>query len=118
MALPIHAIATFRCGLNEYFFLSNSLHVYRFSVSSSGQISTLASLDHEDRAEYHLILVGEDGTVGASTPHHVTTSIIIRVTDVNDNAPILRPTSHTAFLSEGQTYNNFLIAQVSHDDDK
>lgn len=88
--------------------------IHRFSVTSSnGQISTLASLDHEVRSEYHLILVSEDGTVGASTPHRVTTSIIIRVTDVNDNVPILRPTTHTAFLSEGLTYSNFLFVHVS-----
>ena len=70
-------------------------------------------LNHEERSEYHLILVGQDGTVGASTPHRATTLIIVRVTDVNDNPPILLPASHTAFLTEGLTYTNFLFVHVS-----
>ena len=85
-----------------------------FSVeSTNGQISTLAMLNHEERSVYHLTLVGQDGTVGASTPHRVTTLIVVRVTDVNDNTPILLPASHTAFLTEGLSYTNFLFVHVS-----
>ena len=92
-----------------YFFV-----LFSFSVgSTTGQISTLGPLDHESRSEYHLTLVAQDGTRTGSTPHRTTTLIVVRVTDVNDNRPILRPTTHTAFLTEGQTYNNFLIVQVS-----
>ena len=88
--------------------------VCSFSVgSANGQISTLAPLDHETRSEYHLTLVAQDGNRTGSTPHRTTTSIVVRVTDVNDNPPILRPTTHTAFLTEGLTYNNFLFVHVS-----
>ena len=73
----------------------------------------MTTLDREQRSEYHLILVAEDGTMAGSTPHRVTTSIIIRVTDVNDNTPIVRPADHTAFLTEGLSYNNFLFVHVS-----
>ena len=79
----------------------------------TGQISTLAQLDRETREEYHLILVAEDGTLPDATPHRVTTTIVIIVTDVNDNAPLLRPTTHSAFLSEGLTFINFLFVRVS-----
>ena len=90
------------------------IHAHRFSVTpSTAEISTLGPLDREARAVHHLTLVVQDGTVPLSTSHRVTTSITITVTDVNDNIPTLRPTTHTAFLSEGLTYNNFLIAQVS-----
>ena len=79
----------------------------------TGQISTLAPLDRETREEYHLILVAEDGTLPAATPHRVATTIVIRVLDVNDNIPTLRPTTHSAFLSEGLTFNDFLFVRVS-----
>ena len=89
---------------------------FSFGVGATdGVISTLASLDYEERSVYHLILVVTDGTMGTSTPHRVTTSIVIQVLDVNDNNPILTPEAHTSFLTEGIPYPSFLFVHVSID---
>ena len=111
VSISVHMQLTIKSHC-EYYIL------FSFTVgATTGQISTSGPLDHESRSEYHLTLVAQDGTRTGSTPHRTTTLIVVRVTDVNDNSPILRPTTHTAFLTEGQTYNNFLFVHVSSSTD-
>ena len=57
---------------------TNEFSIDRFS----GKIILGKKLDYENKKEYNLAIMASD------TAHTAQTSLMIRVTDVNDNAPI------------------------------
>ena len=84
----------------------------RFAVNAMGQISTLVMLDYEERSEYHLTLLAEDGGGTLSNPFLTTTLVVISVTDVNDNPPVLNPSMYSVILVENMVYTGFLTVRV------
>ncbi|XP_037657974.1 protocadherin beta-12-like [Choloepus didactylus] len=63
-------------------------------------LETERTLDRESRAEYNFtITVTDFGTPRLKTEHNIT----VRVSDVNDNAPIFTQTSYTLFVRENNS---------------
>ena len=68
-----------------------------FSVSSTGVISTVASLDYETKNSYNLLLTVVDG----GTPQLSSQCIVIvQVTDINDNTPVFSVGNINAYVTE------------------
>ena len=74
--------------------LRNGMVIYRFEtptdyfrVDSSGRITTLQMLDHEDTNSHSLVLIVADRCLGCSIS--IRTTVLITVNDLNDNAPVI-----------------------------
>lgn len=65
-----------------------------FSIDRySGKVVLRKRLDAETRSEYSLQVIASDGI------HEATTDLIVRVTDLNDNAPRFEQAVYVAVLS-------------------
>ena len=51
-------------------------------------LQSVSVLDREEKEEYKLTLIAVDGTPNSPIRHTVTGSVVILLTDVNDNWPI------------------------------
>ena len=59
--------------------------------TSSGEISTLTSLDRESVAYYDLVIAAYDGGSPSNT---ITTTVRVQLNDYNDNAPVFTASSY------------------------
>ena len=76
---------------------AGSAELLPFSVeSATGNVHTTTPLDREQRAEYHLQIAAIDHGEPALT---ATVDVIIRVSDENDNTPVLEFSSSSSSLS-------------------
>nr|XP_012147456.1 PREDICTED: protein dachsous isoform X1 [Megachile rotundata]XP_012147457.1 PREDICTED: protein dachsous isoform X2 [Megachile rotundata] len=67
-----------------------------FSIDKyGGKVVLRRRLDAETRSEYSLQVIASDGI------HEATTDLVVRVTDLNDNAPIFQQSAYIATLPEG-----------------
>uniref|UniRef100_A0A8C1YVH7 Protocadherin-related 15a n=1 Tax=Cyprinus carpio TaxID=7962 RepID=A0A8C1YVH7_CYPCA len=72
-------------GLNgqvQYRLLS---FVSLFTINATGSIFTVVPLDRETRSRYDLIVEASDGAVD---PRRTTITLLVEVTDINDNSPV------------------------------
>ncbi|XP_067828518.1 cadherin-23-like isoform X2 [Heptranchias perlo] len=65
--------------------------------SSSGLITSTSVLDRERISEYHLRLIASDSGM---VPRSSTSTLTVRVMDVNDETPTFRPAVYNVSLSE------------------
>uniref|UniRef100_A0A673JZ91 Protocadherin-8-like n=1 Tax=Sinocyclocheilus rhinocerous TaxID=307959 RepID=A0A673JZ91_9TELE len=85
------------------------------AYEGSYTIATMAPLDREKIAEYNLTVVAEDFGV---PPLRMVTHYIIRLTDVNDNAPTFSAKIYEGFIEENQlpgTYITTILATSDQD---
>ena len=82
--------------------------------SESGQITTIASLDREEREQYSFIVVGIDG---GAPPRSSTSRVSITVTDVNDEAPVFTQRQYSASISENLDAGRSVIQVLAEDSD-
>jgi hypothetical protein len=78
-------------GEVTYEFASDTVRDYgdQFAIdSATGQIYTRSTFDHERQAVYVLYVVASDG--GVTDRKSAQTSVVVRIDDVNDNAPRIR----------------------------
>ncbi|GFR89573.1 protocadherin Fat 4 [Elysia marginata] len=84
----------------------------RFTVNlQSGIISTIAALDFEDTSLYEIPIIARDTAI---LTRSATSTVTIRVTDVQDNVPLFTQASYVATVPENQP--NELVAQVAATD--
>lgn len=80
-------------------------------MSANGTIRTTEVLDREATDQYHLTLIVMDIT---SNPLITTTTVIVDVTDINDNCPEFDPSVNYDFLLlEEMVHINFFTPIVS-----
>ncbi|TRY99135.1 hypothetical protein DNTS_018933 [Danionella cerebrum] len=84
------------------------------AYEGSYTIVTMASLDREKIAEYNFTVVAEDFGV---PPLHTLTHYIIRLTDVNDNAPMFSSKIHEGFIEENQLPGTYITTILASDQD-
>uniref|UniRef100_A0A8C7ZH12 FAT atypical cadherin 2 n=1 Tax=Oryzias sinensis TaxID=183150 RepID=A0A8C7ZH12_9TELE len=72
----------------------------------TGLLTLMAPLDFEVSREYFLSVEGSRG----KSPLKDITTIIINVTDVNDNAPVFRQSDHSVDISEDLTPGSLVTA--------
>ncbi|XP_076174537.1 dachsous cadherin-related 1 [Ptiloglossa arizonensis] len=83
-----------------------------FSIDRyGGKVVLRRRLDAETRSEYSLQVIASDGI------HEVTTDLIVRVTDLNDNAPKFQQSAYIATLPEGRGDLQEILTVNATDDD-
>ncbi|KAM6924214.1 protocadherin Fat 2 [Xenentodon cancila] len=81
--------------------------------SQTGLLTLMAPLDFEVSQEYYLSV---EGSRGKSSLTDITT-VIINVTDVNDNAPVFRQGDYSAEISEDLTPGSLVMKVTATDQD-
>ncbi|XP_041642272.1 protocadherin Fat 4 [Cheilinus undulatus] len=88
----------------------------RFSVHPlSGALSVAAPLDRETRAEYELLLVAEDQ---GRPSRSATASLLVQVSDINDNAPVFSSAEYKVEVSEEESVGSSFLAVTASDPDE
>ncbi|XP_077073192.1 protocadherin 8-2 [Siphateles boraxobius] len=82
------------------------------AYEGSYTIVTMAPLDREQIAEYNLTVVAEDFGV---TPLRTVAHYIIRLTDVNDNAPVFSAKIYDGFIEENQLPGTYITTILASD---
>lgn len=89
-----------------YSFSDGSVISPEFSIDRfSGKITLGRRLDLETRSEYSIMITASD------TAHTANTTLTIRVTDVNDNAPVFAQASYQAVLPGEGCYGEGLTGR-------
>ncbi|XP_037533900.1 cadherin-23 [Nematolebias whitei] len=89
----------------------------QFRINSrSGEITTTAFLDREQKAEYILIVRAVDGGVGPQQKTGIAT-VNITVLDINDNAPVWIDEPYDANVVEMSPKNTDVISVLAVDPD-
>uniref|UniRef100_A0AAQ6IFR4 Cadherin-23 n=1 Tax=Anabas testudineus TaxID=64144 RepID=A0AAQ6IFR4_ANATE len=84
--------------------------------SRSGEITTTALLDREQKSEYILIVRAVDGGVGPQQKTGIAT-VNITILDINDNAPVWRDEPYYANVVEMSPINTDVISVLAVDPD-
>ncbi|XP_029136361.2 protocadherin-20 [Labrus bergylta] len=95
-----------------HYHLEDSDGVFSLKFEEDGSIIMLivqSSLDRETRDLYRMVLVASDCGLD---PLSATATLIVTVTDVNDNCPSFSPDSPRSVSIPGDSLKNTLIAQV------
>ncbi|XP_037327747.2 protocadherin Fat 4 [Pungitius pungitius] len=88
----------------------------RFSVDPvSGTLSVGGALDREAEAEYNLVLVAEDQ---GRPSRSATASLLVQVTDVNDNVPEFSQAEYRANVFETESVGTSLLTLSAADPDE
>ncbi|XP_071105206.1 cadherin-23-like [Haliotis cracherodii] len=90
---------------------------YKFQIDgSSGNISTAAPLDREFKAEYNLTVMAMDR---GTPPRSSSATVIINVTDVNDDVPKFRQPTVSESVPETNNVGSILytMSAIDHDQD-
>ncbi|XP_076296271.1 dachsous cadherin-related 1 [Lasioglossum baleicum] len=83
-----------------------------FSIDRyGGKVVLRRRLDAETRSEYSLQVIASDGM------HEAVTDLIVRVTDLNDNAPRLQQSAYITTLPEGRGDLQEVLTVNATDDD-
>lgn len=72
-------------------------HASLFSINSTGTIVTAVPLDRETRSRYDLIVEASDGAVD---PRRTTVTLLVEVTDINDNSPVFSQATYMVSVPE------------------
>ena len=79
--------------------------------STTGLILVVGPLDRERKEMYSLIITATDS--GPSVFFRGTTTVSMRITDVNDNSPIFEKTVYRGQITEGDTVESQFVVAVS-----
>lgn len=80
-----------------------------FTINSTGSIFTAVPLDRETRSRYDLIVEASDGAVD---PRRTTITLLVEVTDINDNSPVFSQPTYTVNVQEN-TPGGTIILRLS-----
>eukprot|EP00117_Sycon_ciliatum_P033550 scpid247/ scgid25797/ Protocadherin Fat 4; Cadherin family member 14; FAT tumor suppressor homolog 4; Fat-like cadherin protein FAT-J len=78
--------------------------------ASSGVLQVARSLDHEQQATYAMTITAADSSSGVSRQSFAT--VYVTVEDLNDNLPVLTPSSQTISIDEGKPAGSY-VGQVT-----
>ncbi|CAH2226238.1 protocadherin-16 [Pelobates cultripes] len=82
--------------------------------SSSGTLSTARPLDRESVSSHQLVVLAHDGGIPSLS---ATTTVVITVTDLNDNAPTFSAPAFNAEVPEDAPVGNFVLQLTALDPD-
>lgn len=60
-------------------------HVSLFGINANGSIFTAVPLDRETQSQYEVVVEASDGAVD---PRRTVLTLLVRVSDINDNSPV------------------------------
>nr|AUG84445.1 fat [Platynereis dumerilii] len=86
-----------------------------FSIDTvSGRITTRSILDREVQSTYNLVVRAQDA---GNPPQSSTATVILNVTDINDNAPVFYPKNYYARVLENEPIHTSVVQVQASDPD-
>ncbi|TRY57827.1 hypothetical protein DNTS_022741, partial [Danionella cerebrum] len=85
-----------------------------FSINSTGSIFTTVPLDRETRSRYDLVVEASDGAVD---PRRTTITLLVEVTDINDNSPVFSLPVYTVNVPENTPAGTVILRLSAVDAD-
>ncbi|KAI7805139.1 putative protocadherin-related 15a [Triplophysa rosa] len=89
-------------------------HASLFSINSTGTIVTAVPLDRETRNRYDLIVEASDGAVD---PRRTTITLLVEVTDINDNSPVFSQATYMVSVPENTPARTVILRIAAVDAD-
>ncbi|XP_065883105.1 protocadherin Fat 4-like [Dysidea avara] len=87
-----------------------------FSINpSSGEIVVIGDIDRETVTQFTFTVVATDG---GNPAQRDTASVIVSVTDINDNAPTFQQSSYTVRVREDAATSSEILTVLATDDDE
>ncbi|GFN75010.1 fat cadherin [Plakobranchus ocellatus] len=80
----------------------------------SGKIILRKALDHETQSEFTFLVIARDGGIPSL---NATTTVKIKVLDLNDNAPVFTQLSYDCYISDQATRGQLVFKVVAFDPD-
>ncbi|GFR97028.1 fat cadherin, partial [Elysia marginata] len=80
-----------------------------------GEITLRKALDHETQAEFSFLVVARDGGMPA---HSATTTVTVKVLDLNDNTPVFTQPSYDCYISEPASRGQLVFKVIAFDPDE
>uniref|UniRef100_A0A9J8DI95 Protocadherin-15 n=1 Tax=Cyprinus carpio carpio TaxID=630221 RepID=A0A9J8DI95_CYPCA len=85
-----------------------------FTINAMGSIFTVVPLDRETRSQYDLIVEASDGAVD---PRRTTITLLVEVTDINDNSPVFSQPIYTISIPENTPAGTVILRLSAVDAD-
>uniref|UniRef100_A0A673HXY9 Protocadherin-15 n=1 Tax=Sinocyclocheilus rhinocerous TaxID=307959 RepID=A0A673HXY9_9TELE len=85
-----------------------------FTINATGSIFTAVPLDRETRSRYDLIVEASDGAVD---PRRTTITLLVEVTDINDNSPVFSQPIYTVNVPENTPAGTVILRLSAEDAD-
>ncbi|KAK2897019.1 hypothetical protein Q8A67_011507 [Cirrhinus molitorella] len=85
-----------------------------FTINATGSIFTAVPLDRETRSRYDLIVEASDGAVD---PRRTTITLLVEVTDINDNSPVFSQPIYTVNVPENTPAGTVILRLSAVDAD-
>uniref|UniRef100_A0A672NIU8 Protocadherin-15-like n=1 Tax=Sinocyclocheilus grahami TaxID=75366 RepID=A0A672NIU8_SINGR len=85
-----------------------------FTINATGSIFTAVPLDRETRSRYDLIVEASDGAVN---PRRATITLLVEVTDINDNSPVFSQPIYTVNVPENTPAGTVILRLSAEDAD-
>ncbi|KAL8623685.1 hypothetical protein ACOMHN_046504 [Nucella lapillus] len=86
---------------------------------TSGQITTTSVLlDRETASKHTLTVRASDDTPGTASSKFADATVVVTVTDVNDNAPICTPAQYKTSVTEPSVVGAVVVTLTVRDDDE
>ncbi|XP_059421808.1 protocadherin-15a [Carassius carassius] len=85
-----------------------------FTINATGKIFTAVPLDRETRSRYDLIVEASDGAVD---PRRTTITLLVEVTDINDNSPVFSQPIYTVNVPENTPAGTVILRLSAVDAD-
>uniref|UniRef100_A0A8C2H0J2 Protocadherin-15 n=1 Tax=Cyprinus carpio TaxID=7962 RepID=A0A8C2H0J2_CYPCA len=85
-----------------------------FTINAMGSIFTAVPLDRETRSRYDLIVEASDGAVD---PRRSTITLLVEVTDINDNSPVFSQPIYTVNVPENTPAGTVILRLSAVDAD-
>uniref|UniRef100_UPI003AACBB18 protocadherin-15-like isoform X2 n=1 Tax=Centroberyx gerrardi TaxID=166262 RepID=UPI003AACBB18 len=89
-------------------------HPDLFTVDANGSIFTVVPLDRELRSQYNLVVEASDGAVD---PRRTTLTLLVKVTDIDDNSPVFSQETYVVNVPENSPVGTVVLNLTAVDSD-
>ncbi|XP_047668902.1 protocadherin-15a isoform X2 [Tachysurus fulvidraco] len=89
-------------------------HASLFTINANGSIFTAVPLDRETQSQYELVVEASDGAVD---PRRTVLTLLVRVSDINDNSPVFSQPVYTVSVPENTPAGTVILRLNATDED-
>ncbi|KAK3573779.1 hypothetical protein QTP86_032950 [Hemibagrus guttatus] len=101
-------------GLNGQVRYRLLTHTSFFSITANGSIFTAVPLDRETQSQYEVVVEASDGAVD---PRRTVLTLLVRVSDINDNSPVFSQPVYTVNVPENTPAGTIILRLNATDED-
>ncbi|XP_058242226.1 protocadherin-15a [Hemibagrus wyckioides] len=101
-------------GLNGQVRYRLLTHASLFSINANGSIFTAVPLDRETQSQYEVVVEASDGAVD---PRRTVLTLLVRVSDINDNSPVFSQPVYTVNVPENTPAGTIILRLNATDED-